>query len=798
MMANLAGSILTLLLLLFVGASIPFPSASAQSLQNQLVKAGTPAVYYVGEDSKRYVFPNERIFFSWYRDFSSVQTISDAQLASLPIGGNIFYRPGTRLVKITTDPKVYAVGLGGALYDIASEEAALRLYGTSWAQRVDDLPDAFFSSYKQIGSLNGSSHPAGTLIRYKENSAYYVLGYVDSVLFARQITIDLIGTFGLSRDEAISVFSTDFPYPVGANWSADEASLFRPNQPAAIIPETEETPGGETGDTPTPATSAAVSVTKHASMPPSIKAVIRDPASRILAITLKGDPKQPVTISRLRFRVFIDAGGPDNDFVQGSDSDSTIFWAVNQLLAGFTVRDFETHKALSQSQQADSEGVLEFPVSISLAAGETKSVELTAEVRTVQPSVRIGADLIPAQDITAAAGDASLSITPDAYISGGTSPGTVVTTVNNGTLVIGSKNEGGDRFEKIGNTIDAYTLTLTANGEPFRVSALALGFIAGGADIYAINRVTATFPMEDGAIDSENEHEVDENALLYRYINLPIYVPKDTTVNVTFDADTKDDPFTVSNARLQFKFNSGHFAAQGVYSNVGMTSDHFADKNKLDDKTTNGSLLVLRQGFISFSSHPDTPKTSVTRYNKIPVLTFSVSAKEHEVTIRQLSFRVDSSDVDVDGEDNDFFERVADTFANTVIGISTHHPDISERTSVPTQSVTFKLYDASTGGFSSAPGSVVTDTGDYGFFTVNFGSSPITIPAGTTRSYDVDINTTLVSADDEANIKIRMLGDGKSTPASQANLLWNDGSNVLGTGYLVPGLDLQGFTLSVQ
>lgn len=29
-----------------------------------------PAVYYVGDDGARYVFPNENIYFSWYPDFS--------------------------------------------------------------------------------------------------------------------------------------------------------------------------------------------------------------------------------------------------------------------------------------------------------------------------------------------------------------------------------------------------------------------------------------------------------------------------------------------------------------------------------------------------------------------------------------------------------------------------------------------------------------------------------------------------------------------------------------------------------
>ena len=45
------------------------------------------AVYYYGGDGKRYVFPNSQTYFTWYADFSTVMTITDAELASMPIGG---------------------------------------------------------------------------------------------------------------------------------------------------------------------------------------------------------------------------------------------------------------------------------------------------------------------------------------------------------------------------------------------------------------------------------------------------------------------------------------------------------------------------------------------------------------------------------------------------------------------------------------------------------------------------------------------------------------------------------------
>lgn len=132
-----------------------------------LIKASGPAVYYLAADGKRYTFPNDKIYRSWYSDFSGVQVISDAELASYYIGGNVKYRAGTRLVKITTDPRVYAVEPTGTLRHIPDEATAIALYGANWAQMVDDLPDAFFAPPNyNIGTAlptGGATLPSGYL-----------------------------------------------------------------------------------------------------------------------------------------------------------------------------------------------------------------------------------------------------------------------------------------------------------------------------------------------------------------------------------------------------------------------------------------------------------------------------------------------------------------------------------------------------------------------------------------------------------------------------------------------------------
>ncbi len=132
-------------------------AVQAAPASGSLVKASLPAVYYVGADGKRYVFPNEKTYKTWYADFSGVLTITDAELAAMPIGGNVTYKPGVRMVKITTDPKTYAVGKGGVLRWVKTEAVAVALYGSSWNQMIDDVPDWAFTNYTIGADINGAS-----------------------------------------------------------------------------------------------------------------------------------------------------------------------------------------------------------------------------------------------------------------------------------------------------------------------------------------------------------------------------------------------------------------------------------------------------------------------------------------------------------------------------------------------------------------------------------------------------------------------------------------------------------------
>ncbi|MBI4714047.1 cupredoxin domain-containing protein [Candidatus Uhrbacteria bacterium] len=106
------------------------------------------AVYYYGADGMRYVFPNDKTYFTWFSNFDSVLWLTDKDLATIQIGGNVTYKPGVKMIKINSDPKVYAVGSGGSLRHVSTEAIAITLYGSNWNKMIDDVPDGFFPNYK--------------------------------------------------------------------------------------------------------------------------------------------------------------------------------------------------------------------------------------------------------------------------------------------------------------------------------------------------------------------------------------------------------------------------------------------------------------------------------------------------------------------------------------------------------------------------------------------------------------------------------------------------------------------------
>lgn len=183
--------------------------------------ATASTVYLVGSDDRRYAFPDLQTFRSWYADTARVQRVSDAVLAAFPLGGLVTIRPGTALVKIQTDPKVYAVESRGALRWVQTEADAVALFGAGWARRVLDVPDAFFPLYAVGPALLSGTFPNGMLLADAAGERYLL----DNGTARHFSSILAFLQNGFQHRDVITVAT--LPAPPGAEINGAESSLSR-------------------------------------------------------------------------------------------------------------------------------------------------------------------------------------------------------------------------------------------------------------------------------------------------------------------------------------------------------------------------------------------------------------------------------------------------------------------------------------------------------------------------------------------------------------------------------------------
>ncbi len=241
--------VMAITVLATIGAYAP---VNASASAGDLIKMdGLSSVYYLGSDGKRYVFPNTETYMSWYNDFSGVVTIPASELQSYPLGGNVTMRPGTKLVKITTDPSVYAVEPNGVLRKIQSEAQAAALYGSNWNKRVVDVADAFFTNYTISSALPSGSVPAGSLVKsstgatvyYYDGSSYRAIAdesafNANRFSFSNVITVSSIATTGtaVSSAEFVNVAQNGATTGVVVTGSGLMVSLNSATPAAASVP----------------------------------------------------------------------------------------------------------------------------------------------------------------------------------------------------------------------------------------------------------------------------------------------------------------------------------------------------------------------------------------------------------------------------------------------------------------------------------------------------------------------------------------------------------------------------------
>lgn len=146
-----------------VGA-LALPLAANAVTSGDLIKGSGTAVYYYGADAKRYVFPYQAAYSSWYgTTFTGVTTMADADLIAIPFGGNVTVQPGllAQVVSMDTpwmvmDPKVYAVEKGGVLRWVKTADVAVALFGVTWESKIVAIPEALLTNYTIGAEINAA------------------------------------------------------------------------------------------------------------------------------------------------------------------------------------------------------------------------------------------------------------------------------------------------------------------------------------------------------------------------------------------------------------------------------------------------------------------------------------------------------------------------------------------------------------------------------------------------------------------------------------------------------------------
>ncbi|MDD4304697.1 MAG: hypothetical protein PHG92_04420 [Patescibacteria group bacterium] len=364
---------------------------SAGDLVRSTTNAGVYYVYNDGGTLKRAAFPNSKTYFSWFEDFSGVKTISTDELANISYTGKLItYRPGTKMIKIDTDPKVYAVEPGGVLRWVNSEATALALYGANWATMIDDVPDAFFGWYDGSTAVDNpvtaTAHPEGTLIRYEGTDDVY---YIDGNGQKRMVSEAGFTANKFSEDYVVENVMDTITYTDGSAITTAEADLF---------PITTAVIGGVTP----PAVGGDVSVSLSSSTPAEM--TIPTGAPTVFTVVNFTAGSEDVNIQSLKLTM-----------PSGILGDPT-------KITGITIYDGVSKIGSSKPMNSSREALFNFSTPIKVSAGTTKALTIKATITAIG---RYAIGIASASDINIDGGSVSGSFP----ISGREMTSVVVTTM---------------------------------------------------------------------------------------------------------------------------------------------------------------------------------------------------------------------------------------------------------------------------------------------------------------------------------------------------------------------------------
>jgi len=425
-----ASTVIVMTVVAMSGAIVPNAKASAQA-GDLIKKDGLSAVYFLGNDGKRYVFPSQAVYNSWYSDFSGVVTVSASDLASYPLGGNIVMRAGTKMVKITSDPTVYVVEPNGVLRAIQSESQAATLFGANWNKRIVDVADSFFMSYKVGSTLAVGATPAGSLVKNSGSAAVY---YFDGTNY-RQITSEAAAQANhLDLSNTITIAT-----PIVASGTAISAA----DSSVDYTAQTNST-------TVITSTGSALSVSKAIDTPASATTPNGVP-SNFLKFNLTAGTDGDVAVSGLTLTAY--GLGNATDI-----KDITIYGSNGNAIGN-------SKASMSSDKTAD----FNFPAPIVVAAGTTQSLLIKADIAaSAANGGNYALGIAQASDVVAG----NVAVTGSFPLVGNAMSNVASTNIGTVAMSTNASNSGVHSFGE--DNVSLANFDLTASNENVLVQSLRL------------------------------------------------------------------------------------------------------------------------------------------------------------------------------------------------------------------------------------------------------------------------------------------------------------------------------------
>jgi hypothetical protein len=122
---------------------------------DKVVRLEEGLAYYYASDNKRYTFPDETSFKSWFpkTDLNEVKIADLETLYETSLGGNVPLRPGS-LIMTETDPKIYMITNNIEMKIFGNSTLLETLYGQDYQNLITDIPNKFFTQYNITGAIN--------------------------------------------------------------------------------------------------------------------------------------------------------------------------------------------------------------------------------------------------------------------------------------------------------------------------------------------------------------------------------------------------------------------------------------------------------------------------------------------------------------------------------------------------------------------------------------------------------------------------------------------------------------------